>query len=239
MDKKELLYEGKAKKIFATNDEDKLILEFKNDLTAFNGGKKSSEKNKGALNNKITSQIFSMLEHNGIKTHFIKQIDDTHMLAAKVEVIMIEVIVRNIITGSIVKRLGLKDKTKLEKPLVEFCYKNDDFNDPIINDEHALIMKLIETQEELDYLKNVARKINKILQEYFLKANLTLVDFKIEFGKTKNGQIILADEITPDSCRLWDKDTNKKLDKDIFRQSLGSVTEAYQEVLDRINQGKR
>ncbi|VAY88414.1 Phosphoribosylaminoimidazole-succinocarboxamide synthase [hydrothermal vent metagenome] len=235
MDKQELLYEGKAKKIFKTSDENKLILEFKDDLTAFNGDKKAQEQNKGALNNQITTQIFTMLENKAIKTHFIKQLDDTHMLAQKADVIMIEVIVRNITTGSIVKRLGLKDKTKLDKPLVEFCYKNDDFDDPIINDEHALIMNLVDEQSTLDYLKKTARQINTILQEYFLKANLILVDFKIEFGINNNGEIILVDEITPDSCRLWDKDTNEKLDKDIFRQSLGSVTKAYKEVLSRLN----
>jgi phosphoribosylaminoimidazole-succinocarboxamide synthase len=237
MDKKELLYEGKAKKIYRSDDEDKLILEFKDDLTAFNAQKKSSEENKGILNNKITTQIFTMLENKGVATHFIKQLDDTNMLAKKVDIIMIEVIVRNISTGSIIKRLGLEDKKKLSFSIVEFCYKNDDFDDPVINDDHAMVMNLVDKREDLDYLRKQALIINDILIEYFSKANLTLVDFKIEFGKTKDGDIILADEITPDSCRLWDKDTGKKLDKDIFRQNLGSITKAYSEVLDRLNRG--
>jgi phosphoribosylaminoimidazole-succinocarboxamide synthase len=234
MQKKELLYEGKAKKIFKTDDSEKLILEFKDDLTAFNAQKKSQEENKGILNNQITTQIFTMLENEGVKTHFIEQLDDTNMLAQRVDIIMIEVIVRNISTGSIIKRLGLEDKKKLAFPIVEFCYKNDDFNDPVINDDHALIMNLADSQEDLDYLKKTALKVNDILIKYFKKANLTLVDFKIEFGKTSNGEIILADEVTPDSCRLWDINTGEKLDKDIFRQNLGSVTKAYAEVLDRL-----
>ena len=235
MNKKELLYEGKAKKVFFTDNENELILEFKDDLTAFNAQKKSSEKDKGSLNNEITTQVFEMLEQKGIKTHFIKQLDSTHMLVKKLDIILIEVIVRNISTGSIIKRLGLEDKKKLPFALVEFCYKSDKYDDPVINDDHCIAMELIEKREELDYLRQAARTINDILIEYFAKVNLTLVDFKIEFGRTSEGEIVLADEITPDSCRLWDKTTGEKLDKDLFRQNLGGITKAYQEVLSRLS----
>jgi phosphoribosylaminoimidazole-succinocarboxamide synthase len=233
--KVKLLYEGKAKKVYTSKNENEYILEFKDDLTAFNAKQKDSQNLKGSLNKNITTQIFQMLEKEGIKTHFLKDIDKEHILVKKAKVIMIEVIVRNISTGSIVKRLGLEDKKTLPSPLVEFCYKNDDFDDPIINDEHALLMNLIDSQEETEYLKKTTRKINNILIKYFNKANLILVDFKIEFGKDDNGNIILVDEISPDSCRLWDKTTGKSLDKDIFRKNMGSVVSAYQEVLIRIN----
>jgi phosphoribosylaminoimidazole-succinocarboxamide synthase len=233
VEKKEFLYEGKAKKIYAS-DNDNVIIEFKDDLTAFNAEKKGSEKGKGALNNKITIEIFKLLEDKGIKTHFVKKIDDIHLLAKRLDIIMIEVIVRNVATGSFVKRFGVKDGTKIDTPLVEFCYKNDDLGDPFINDEHCKVLDLLQDDKEIEHLKNEARKINNILKPYFLERKLNLIDFKVEFGKTKDGEIVLADEITPDSCRFWDVDSNEKLDKDRFREDIGNVKVAYEEVLNRI-----
>ncbi|MSN96996.1 phosphoribosylaminoimidazolesuccinocarboxamide synthase [Campylobacter sp. FMV-PI01] len=233
--KKEMIYEGKAKKIWSINEDENLLLaEFKDSLTAFNGIKKSQELGKGALNNKISTQIFKILETNGIKTDLIETISDNEQIVKKCTIIPLEVIVRNIATGSLTKRLGIKDGTVLPFALVEFCYKNDDLNDPILNDEHALLLNAIENQDELNYLKNEAKKINSILKEFFIKKDLKLVDFKIEFGKDVDGNIILADEISPDSCRFWDAKTNEKLDKDRFRQDLGNVKVAYEEVLKRI-----
>ena len=233
MEKKEFLYEGKAKKIYASKD-DNVVIEFKDDLTAFNAEKKGSEKGKGALNNEITIEIFKLLESKGIKTHLVKKIDDIHLLAKSLDIIMIEVIVRNVATGSFVKRFGVKDGTKIDTPLVEFCYKNDDLGDPFINDEHCKVLDLLHDDNEIEHLKSEARKINDILKEYFLERKLNLIDFKVEFGKTKNGEILLADEITPDSCRFWDVDSNEKLDKDRFREDIGNVKVAYEEVLKRI-----
>lgn len=233
MNKKEFLYEGKAKKIY-TSDDDNVIIEFKDDLTAFNAEKKGSEEGKGALNNKITIELFKLLESEGIKTHFVKKIDDLHLLAKRLDIIMIEVIVRNVATGSFVKRFGVEDGVKFEKPLVEFCYKDDDLGDPFINDEHCKILDLLHSDDEIAFLKKEARMINEILLEYFAKLKLKLIDFKVEFGKTSSGEIILADEITPDSCRFWDMDSNEKLDKDRFRENIGNVKVAYEEVLNRI-----
>jgi len=234
MEKGQMLYEGKGKKLFHTDYEDTLIAEFKDDLTAFNAAKKSSEAGKGVLNNLISTELFELVEKNGIKTHFVKKLNDTDMLVKKVDIIAIEVIIRNVATGSLTKRLGIENGKKLPFALVEFCYKNDDFDDPVINDEHALIMELADTQEELDTLKVLARKVNQILLPFFDERGLRLIDFKLEFGKDKDGNILLSDEISPDSCRFWDKETNEKLDKDRFRQDLGGVKVAYQEVLNRI-----
>jgi phosphoribosylaminoimidazole-succinocarboxamide synthase len=234
MEKRELLYEGKAKKLFFTDDKDLLISEFKDDLTAFNGVKKSSEAGKGALNNKISTELFKLLESKGIKTHFVKMLDDNHMLHKKVDVIKIEVIVRNIATGSLSKNLGIKDGTVLPFVLVEFDYKNDELGDPKLNDQHCLILNLVENEVELDTLRKMAREINAILLPYFAQKGLNLVDFKLEFGKDKNGNIILADEISPDNCRFWDMETGEKMDKDRFRQGLGGLKVAYEEVLNRI-----
>ena len=230
----ELLYEGKGKKIFATQEKDLIIAEFKDDLTAFNAKKKSQESGKGKLNCKITSLIFDLLERSGIKTHFQGNIDENRILCKKVEIIPIEVVVRNVATGSISKRLGITDGLKLPFSLVEFYYKNDDLDDPIITDEHCKILNITQNQEELDFLKTQARKINTILTDFFIQRQLRLIDFKIEFGRSSSGDILLADEISPDSCRFWDKDSNAKLDKDVFRQDLGSVKVAYEEVLNRI-----
>ena len=234
MTKKELLYEGKAKRIFTTDDPKLLIAEFKDDLTAFNGEKKDKEVGKGALNNKISTELFKLLEDAGIPTHFVDRIDDNHMLIKKVDIILIEVVMRNIATGSLSKRLGIKDGTKLPFTLVEFYYKRDDLNDPIINDEHCLILNLIKNEEDLKELKRLGREINNILRDFFSKIELNLVDFKVEFGYDSKGNILLADEISPDSCRFWDMNTNEKLDKDRFRQGLGNVKVAYEEVLKRI-----
>ena len=234
MDKKELLYEGKAKKLFLTEDENLVISEFKDDLTAFNGEKKSSEAGKGALNNKISTELFKLLEENGIPTHFVSMLDDNHMLHKKVDVIMIEVIVRNIATGSLTRNLGIEDGTVLPFTLVEFDYKDDALGDPKLNDQHALILGLVDFQDELDKLRRMARQINDILKPYFAQKGLNLIDFKLEFGKDKDGNIILIDEISPDNCRFWDIESGEKMDKDRFRQGLGGLTVAYEQVLNRI-----
>ena len=229
-----LLYEGKAKKIYSTDNPNEVICEFKDSLTAFNGEKASSESGKGALNCAITTLIFEALEKEGIPTHLIKQIDETKQLVKKVDIIPIEVVVRNIAAGSLSKRLGLKEGTKLPFTIVEFYYKNDDLNDPLINDDHAMILNLVSSRDELDILREYGRKINDFLVKFFDKIGLILVDFKVEFGKDSEGNIILADEITPDSCRLWDKETGKKMDKDLFRFDLGDIKEAYKEILKRL-----
>ncbi|MDY0123583.1 phosphoribosylaminoimidazolesuccinocarboxamide synthase [Sulfurimonas sp.] len=234
MQKRELLYEGKAKKLFTTDDENLLISEFKDDLTAFNGEKKSSEAGKGALNNKISTELFKLLEQKGIQTHFVKMLDENHMLHKRTEVILIEVIVRNIATGSLSRNLGIKDGTVLPFTLVEFDYKNDALGDPKLNDQHALILGLVDFQDELDKLRRMARQINDILKPYFADKGLNLVDFKLEFGKDSSGNIILIDEISPDNCRFWDMASGEKMDKDRFRQGLGGLTVAYEQVLNRI-----
>jgi len=234
MEKRELLYEGKAKRLFLTDDENLVISEFKDDLTAFNGEKKSSEAGKGALNNKISTELFKLLDSKGIQTHFVKMLDDNNMLHKKADVILIEVIVRNVATGSLTRTLGIEDGKVLPFTLVEFDYKNDDLGDPKLNDQHALILGLVKHQDELDKLRRVAREINDILQPYFAEKGLNLVDFKLEFGKDKAGNIILIDEISPDNCRFWDIESGEKMDKDRFRQGLGGLKVAYQEVLNRI-----
>jgi len=234
MEKTNLLYEGKAKKIWETEDENLLISEFKDDLTAFNGEKKSSEAGKGALNNKISTELFKLLNSKGIATHFVKMIDDNHMLHKRCEVILIEVIVRNIATGSLSRNLGIEDGKVLPFTLVEFDYKNDELGDPKLNDQHALILGLVDYQDELDKIRRVARQINDILKPFFYEKGLNLVDFKLEFGYDKDKNIILIDELSPDNCRFWDIESGEKLDKDRFRQGLGGLKVAYEEVLKRI-----
>jgi len=234
MQKRELLYEGKAKKIWSTDDENLVISEFKDDLTAFNGEKKSSEAGKGALNNKISTELFKLLDAKGIPTHFVEMLDDNHMLHKKADVILIEVIVRNIATGSLTRNLGIEDGKVLPFTLVEFDYKNDELGDPKLNDQHALILGLVDFQDELDKLRRMARQVNDILKPYFAEKGLNLVDFKLEFGKDKDGNIILIDEISPDNCRFWDIESGEKMDKDRFRQGLGGLTVAYEQVLNRI-----
>ncbi len=233
-EKKTLVYEGKAKKIWSTEDEGLYISEFKDDLTAFNGEKKSSEEGKGALNNEISTELFKYLNKKGIPTHFVEMLDENHMLHKKAEVIYIEVIVRNIATGSLSRNLGIEDKTVLPFTLVEFDYKNDELGDPKLNDQHCLILNLVNDTSELDYMRYMARRINSILTEFYARLDITVVDFKLEFGRDKDGNIILIDELSPDNFRLWDTKTNEKLDKDRFREGLGGLTEAYKLVLDRI-----
>ena len=233
--KKDFLYEGKAKQIYSTEDDDKVIIHYKDDATAGNGEKKVTIKDKGIINNKITAKLFEILEKKGVKTHFIKTLNDRDQLCQKVEIFPLEVIVRNVITGSMSKRLGIEDGTKPENTIFEICYKNDLYGDPLINDHHAVAMKLA-TYDELSQIYNITSKINNLLKEIFDREGIILVDFKIEFGKNKNGDILLADEITPDTCRLWDKKTNKKLDKDRFRQDLGDIEEAYIEILKRLEE---
>ena len=234
MTKTELLYEGKAKKIWKTEDKNLLISEFKDSLTAFNGEKKSSEEGKGALNNQISTELFKYLDKKGIPTHYVDTIDDNNMLHKAAEVIYIEVIVRNIATGSLSKNLGIEDKTVLPFTLVEFDYKNDALGDPKLNDQHCLILNLVNDTSELDYIRFMARRINTLLVEFYAGLDIKVVDFKVEFGRDKDGNIILIDELSPDNFRLWDAKTDEKLDKDRFRQGLGGLTEAYRQVLDRI-----
>jgi len=234
MKKTTVLYEGKAKKVFYTQDKELLISQFKDSLTAFDGKKKHTELGKGALNNKISTHLFKLLNSHGIDTHFVDMIDDNHMLHKRCDVIYIEVIVRNIATGSLSKNLGIKNGTVLPFTLVEFDYKNDELGDPKLNDQHALILNLVDNKAELDMLRTKARAINDILVPYFLGIGLKLVDFKLEFGKDKDGNIILIDELSPDNCRFWDTKTGESLDKDRFRQGIGGVKVAYEEVLKRI-----
>lgn len=234
MEKRELIYEGKAKRLFNTDDANLVIAEFKDDLTAFNGAKKDSEAGKGALNNKISTELFKMLAREGVESHFVEMLDDTNMLCKKVDIILIEVIVRNIATGSLSKNLGIPDGTVLPFTLVEFDYKNDALGDPKLNDQHCLILNLVKNEAELDLLRAMARQINDILRPYFHTRGLNLVDFKLEFGRDQNGKIILADEISPDNCRFWDLETGEKMDKDRFRQGMGGLKVAYEEVLNRI-----
>jgi phosphoribosylaminoimidazole-succinocarboxamide synthase len=228
-----LLYEGKAKKVYVTNEENVLWLEYKDQATAFNGEKKATIVGKGRLNNEITSLLFSKLHEANIATHFIQKISETEQLVKKVTIIPLEVVVRNHVAGSLAKRLGLEEGTPLEKPLIEFYYKNDELGDPLLLEEHIAILKLA-SPEQLSHLKQAALKINDILISLFQACHIKLVDFKLEFGIDAEGAILLADEISPDTCRLWDIDTNEKFDKDVFRRDLGHLTEAYEKLLQRL-----
>ena len=234
MEKTTLLYEGKAKKIWNTEDNTLLISEFKDDLTAFNGEKKSTEEGKGALNNKISTELFKVLNNKGVNTHFVEMLDENHMLHKKAEVILIEVIVRNIATGSLSRNLGIKDGTVLPFTLVEFDYKDDELGDPKLNDQHCLILELVNNTDELDYIRFMARRINSIMQDFFSDKEMTVVDFKLEFGRDTDGNIILIDELSPDNFRFWDVDTGESMDKDRFRKGQGGLKVAYEEVLNRI-----
>lgn len=231
----EQLYEGKAKRVYKTTDENLYMIEYKDDATAFNGEKHGTIEGKGIINNKISAMLFKELEKHGIETHLVEFIDDTHMLVKNVEIVLLEVISRNIVAGSLAKRVGKEEGFVLPQPILEFSYKDDALGDPMINRYHATALG-IASDEEIDYIIAQAFKINTILQEVFDRANLTLVDFKLEFGRLPNGKIILADEISPDTCRLWDKDTQEKLDKDRFRRDLGDVEEAYIEVYRRLQE---
>ncbi|MBI9011201.1 MAG: phosphoribosylaminoimidazolesuccinocarboxamide synthase [Clostridiales bacterium] len=232
MEKLEMLYEGKAKRVYKTNKPDIFHIVYKDDATAFNGVKKGTILDKGAVNNQMSAIIFEMLETKGVPTHFVELLNEREMLVKAVEILPIEVIVRNIAAGSLAKRLGLDEGTVMNETVLEFCYKNDDLGDPMINDYHVAAMKLA-TAEQVETIKKYAFMINKELVTYFEARNIKLVDFKIEFGVYK-GEVILADEISPDTCRLWDAETDKKLDKDRFRRDLGDVEDAYQEVLSRL-----
>jgi phosphoribosylaminoimidazole-succinocarboxamide synthase len=228
-----LLYEGKAKKIYLTEDPNIVLIQYKNSITAFNGQKKEEIEGKGELNNRISSQILQLLTEKNIPNHFIKVVSPTEQLVKKVEIIPLEVVVRNIVAGSLAKRVGLPEGTNMKEPLVEFYYKNDDLGDPLLTNEHIKLLNLI-SEIELEKLRNIALKINDILIEFFKGIHVNIVDFKLEFGKDVDGEILLADEISPDTCRLWDMNTKKKLDKDVFRRNLGSLTEAYQNILSRM-----
>ena len=232
MKKLEQLYEGKAKKVYATDDPDILIVDYKDDATAFNGIKKGTIVGKGVINNKMTNHVFKILESKGVPTHFIEELSDRETAVKKVEIVPLEVIIRNVAAGSFSKRLGVEEGTVLKQPTIEFSYKNDDLGDPLINSYFAVALGLA-TWEEIDTIKKFAFKVNDVLREFFLQANIKLIDFKIEFGRY-HGQIILADETSPDTCRLWDVNTNEKLDKDRFRRDLGNVEEAYNEVFSRL-----
>ncbi|MBD8027635.1 phosphoribosylaminoimidazolesuccinocarboxamide synthase [Ureibacillus sp. Re31] len=233
MNKGQLLYEGKAKRLYQTEQEDILFVEYKNSATAFNGEKKAEIDGKGILNNRITTLIFERLKEYGIDSHFIERISDNEQLVRKVEIIPIEVVVRNIAAGSLAKRLGVEEGTPLKRTIVEFYYKDDALGDPIINNDHIDILG-IATKEEVETLYELGLKVNGILQPIFEDVGVILVDFKLEFGRDKEGNVLLADEISPDTCRLWDAETKQKLDKDVFRRDLGSLIEVYEIILSRL-----
>ena len=232
MEKRGMLYEGKAKKVYKTDVEGQYIIMFKDDATAFNGVKKGTIVDKGIINNKMTSLLFTLLEESGIPTHFEKMLNEREQLVKAVTIIPLEVIIRNIAAGSLAKRLGLEEGTKMDKTVLEFCYKKDELGDPMINESHIDALNLAKP-EEIETIKVLSLKINKILMDFFLERGMKLVDFKLEFGRY-NGKVILADEISPDTARLWDVETDRKLDKDRFRRDLGNVEETYREVLARL-----
>ena len=232
MKKLDLLYEGKAKKVYTTEDPDVLIVDYKDDATAFNGQKKGTIVGKGVINNKMSNRVFQLLEKKGVPTHYIEELSDRETAVKKVEIVPLEVIVRNVAAGSFSKRLGVEEGTVLKAPTLEFSYKNDELGDPLINDYFAIALDLA-TREEIDIITKYAFQVNEVYKEYFANAGIELIDFKIEFGRYK-GQIILADETSPDTCRLWDINTHEKLDKDRFRRDLGNVEEAYNEVFKRL-----
>lgn len=233
MEKREQMYEGKAKKVFSTDSEDYCIVSYKDDATAFNGLKKGTISGKGAVNNRMSNYLMQLLEKEGIPTHFVEELNDRETVVKKVTIVPLEVIVRNTAAGSFSKRFGVAEGTKLLCPTLEFCYKDDDLGDPMVNDYHIIACGWA-TREDLDIITDYTFKINAFLIDFFKKINVDLIDFKIEFGKTKDGKIILADEISPDTCRFWDSTTHEKLDKDRFRRDMGSVEEAYAEMMKRI-----
>ena len=233
MEKKEQLDEGKAKKVFATDDPNLVIVDYKDDATAFNGLKKGSIAGKGVINNVMSNHMFQLLEKQGVPTHFVEQLSERETLVKKVSIVPLEVIIRNISAGSFAKRFGFEEGIVFDEPTIEFSYKNDDLGDPLMNAYHAVALKAA-TREEIETIKSMAFKVNEVMKQYFDSLNVILVDFKLEFGKTADGKIVLADEISPDTCRLWDKTTKEKLDKDRFRRDLGGVEEAYQEIMKRV-----
>ena len=233
MNKGEQLYEGKAKKVFQTEDPNLLIVSYKDDATAFNGLKKGTIAGKGVINNKMSNLLMQYLAKQGVPTHFVEELNDRDTLVKKVTIVPLEVIVRNISAGSFAKRFGVEEGIVFKQPTVEFSYKNDALEDPLINDDQALALGIVE-RSELDTIRTYALKVNEVLKEFWKDAGVTLVDFKLEFGRLPDGTIILADEISPDTCRLWDSETGEKLDKDRFRRDLGGVEEAYQEIMQRL-----
>ncbi|MFR8975735.1 MAG: phosphoribosylaminoimidazolesuccinocarboxamide synthase [Eubacteriales bacterium] len=233
MEKTVQMYEGKAKKVFATDDERFCIVSYKDDATAFNGQKKGTIMGKGAINNRVTNHLMKLLEKNGIPTHFVEELSDRETVVKKVSIVPLEVIVRNIAAGSLAKRLGLEEGTKMKRTVLEYCYKDDELGDPMVNEYHILAMEYA-TKEELDLIAQYSLKVNQVLTDYLKDANIELIDFKLEFGKTEDGTIVLADEISPDTCRFWDSVSGEKLDKDRFRRDLGGVEDAYNEILKRL-----
>ena len=233
MEKLQQLYEGKAKKVFATDDPEKLIVEYKDDATAFNGLKKGTIKGKGVINNQMSNRLMAYLEKQGVPTHFIQEINDRETIVKKVSIVPLEVIVRNISAGSFAKHYGVEEGIVFDQPTIEFSYKNDELGDPLLNHYHALALKLA-TMEEIETIEKYAFKVNDVLKAFWLSAGVTLVDFKLEFGRLPDGTIVLADEISPDTSRLWDVKTHEKLDKDRFRRDMGGVEEAYAEIMRRL-----
>ena len=235
MEQKEQLYEGKAKKVFATDDPELLIVAYKDDATAFNGLKKGTIVGKGVINNKMSNRLMAMLEKNGVPTHYVKELSDRKTLVKKVSIVPLEVIVRNISAGSFAKHYGVEEGIVFDHPTVEYSYKNDSLGDPLLNTSHAIALKLA-TKEEIDTIRSYALRINELLKAFWKTCGVTLVDFKLEFGRLSDGSIVLADEISPDTCRLWDAATGEKLDKDRFRRDLGGVEEAYAEIMHRMEE---
>ena len=233
MEKTTQLYEGKAKKVYATNDPDLVIVSYKDDATALDGLKKGTITGKGVINNRMSNYLCRLLEKHGVPTHFVEELNDRETVVKKVSIVPLEVIIRNISAGSFAKRYGVNEGIVFSEPTIEFSYKNDDLHDPLINSYHALALGLA-TKKEIEEIKAMAFKVNDILKEYFLSLNVKLVDFKLEFGRLKDGTIVLADEISPDTCRFWDADTNEKLDKDRFRRDMGGVEDAYNEMMKRV-----
>ena len=231
--KGESIYEGKAKILYRTDDPDRLIQYFKDDATAFNAAKKGTIDQKGVFNNKISTKIFEFLESQGIPTHYVESLSDREMLIKAVEIVQVEVIIRNVSAGSLCRLLGMDEGVRMDPPVLEYCYKKDELGDPLINEDHIRILN-IATADELARIRELTLKVNSLMTEFFDKLNLQLIDFKLEFGRHK-GEIILADEMSPDTCRLWEKGTNEKFDKDRFRHDLGNIEEAYQEVFNRVS----
>ena len=233
MQKLEQIYEGKAKKVYKTDDPERYIVDYKDDATAFNGLKKGTIAGKGIINNQMSNRLMQMIEQKGVPTHFVRELSERETLVKKVSIVPLEVIVRNIAAGSFSKRYGVDEGMVFEEPVIEFSYKNDALGDPLLNTDHALALK-VATRAEIDTIKSYALKVNSILKVFWAECGVTLVDFKLEFGKTADGSVILADEISPDTCRLWDSATGEKLDKDRFRRDLGGVEEAYAEIMKRL-----
>ena len=233
MEKREQIYEGKAKKVYATDEEGYVIVSYKDDATALDGQKRGTIVGKGAINNRMTNFLMQLLSKNGVSTHFVKELSERETEVRKVQIVPLEVIIRNISAGSFAKRYGVEEGIVFEEPTIEFSYKNDELHDPLINSYHALALKLA-TKEEIERIKSLAFTVNRVLKEYFLSLGVKLVDFKLEFGRLADGTIVLADEISPDTCRFWDANTNEKLDKDRFRRDMGGVEEAYKEMMKRV-----